>query len=503
MTQKRKIIHPTLFAIVCLAATAAEQQIRVGAEKQLFLDDYLIASQVNLTRQIHPASKYFGNPVLWPKESWEPAYAATWGSVLRDQGKYKVWYRTPVGVSYAESDDGIAWIKPRLDLVVQGKQKTNILIRKAPNNDLSGQKGDLPYFYSLLGVHKDDGDPDPNRRYKLGFLSIERGYQGTRQCLFFPNQRRGLGVAGSPDGLHWTLIDNWATEAIADGPCHWMIDPARNKYVFYGRTYLGMPADRIWNDNVKPTKYHGSRSVARVESSDFLNWNIVDPAKSPMIMAPDTFDMPGDEIYSMKVFPYEGIYIGLVQVFHNRPDACYLDVQLAVSRDSYRFTRVGNRETFLPVGGMGTWDRFNISLANNDPITVDDELRIYYGCMIKRHSPYSGKDTGPVGGGLGFATVKRDRFVSLGASFDGGELLTKPVQLLGNRLHLNTKSDFGEIVIEVLNGEGKRIARSKPVSTDSLNAVVEWAEGGLERMKDPVVLRITLKNALVFALWST
>ena len=33
--------------------------------------------------------------------------------------------------------------------------------------------------------------------------------------------------------------------------------------------------------------------------------------------------------------------------------------------DSYRFTRVGNRETFLPIGPMGSWDRFNISLANN------------------------------------------------------------------------------------------------------------------------------------------
>jgi hypothetical protein len=72
----------------------------------LFLDDYLIASQDNLTRWLHPAEKYPGNPVLWPSESWEPAYAATWGSVFLDEGKYRMWYRTPAGVSYAESDDG-------------------------------------------------------------------------------------------------------------------------------------------------------------------------------------------------------------------------------------------------------------------------------------------------------------------------------------------------------------------------------------------------------------
>ena len=77
-----------LFIASCLTATAvaAAPPTHVGTEKLLFLDDHLIASQDNLTRRIHPAHKYPGNPVLWPSESWEPAYAATWGSVFRDEG---------------------------------------------------------------------------------------------------------------------------------------------------------------------------------------------------------------------------------------------------------------------------------------------------------------------------------------------------------------------------------------------------------------------------------
>ena len=497
------IFANALLMAVCLAAAGAQAPISVGARKQLFLDDHLIASKTNITRRVHPARKFAGNPVIWPTESWEPAYALTWGSVIRDQGKYKVWYRTPVGVSYAQSDDGISWTKPRLDLVEQDGQKTNILLRISPRTDLGGRQGDLPYFYTILGVHRDDRDPDPSRRYKMGFLSIDRQYSGPREDLFHPGQRRGLGVAGSPDGIHWTLIDNWTTEAVCDGPCHWMIDPVREQYVLYGRTHLVLPTERIWYDGKGARHHHGGRSVARVESSDFLKWNITEPRQSPVIMAADTEDLPGDEIYSMKVFPYEGVYIGLVQVFHNRPDACTLDVQLAVSHDSYRFTRVGNRETFLPLGPIGTWDRFNISLANNPPIAVGDQLRIYFGCQTTRHNPYKGEDKGPLGGGVGFATVPRDRFVSVGASYDGGEIRTRPLQLRGNDLHINAKSDFGEIVVEVLDEAGNRIAKSKAIRCDSLDTVVDWETGSLDGVIGPIVLNITLKNAFLFALWST
>ena len=491
-----------LLMTVYLSAAGAGSPIPVDAKKQLFLDDHLIASKRNMTRQVHPAHKFPGNPVIWPTESWEPAYALTWGSVIRDEGKYKAWYRTPVGVSYAESNDGISWTKPRLDLVPVDGQKTNILLRISPRTDLGGQQGDLPYFYTILGVHRDDRDSDPSRRYKMGFLSIDREYTGPREDLYHPGQRRGLGVAGSPDGIHWKLIDNWTTEAICDGPCHWMLDAARNKYVLYGRTHLLLPTKRKWHDDKGERHHHGGRCVARVESSDFLKWNISEPRQSPVILAADTQDLPGDEIYSMKVFPYESVYIGMVQVFHNRPEVCTLDVQLAVSHDSVHFTRVGNRETFLPLGPIGSWDRFNVSLANNPPIAVDDQLRIYFGCQTTRHNPYRGEDKGPLGGGVGFATVPRDRFVSIGASYDGGEIRTRSLRLLGNSLHINTKSDFGEIVVEVLDANGKRIAKSKAISCDSLDTVVDWEAGSLNDVKGPVALNITFKNAFLFAFWS-
>ena len=58
-----------LLMAACLAATGAETPISVGAQKQLFLDDHLIESKTNITRRVHPARKFSGNPVKTEEES--------------------------------------------------------------------------------------------------------------------------------------------------------------------------------------------------------------------------------------------------------------------------------------------------------------------------------------------------------------------------------------------------------------------------------------------------
>src|SRR5262249_11276677 len=203
----------------------------------------------------------------------------------------------------------------------------------------------------------------------------------------------------------------------------------------------------------------------------------------------------------------------LVQTFLALPGDPAVDVQLAVSRDGIHFTRVGEgplgggthessapaiRSPFIPNGAVGSWDRFNQSLASNPPIIDGDELRFYYGGRTYRHAPYEGKDTGPRAGCIGLATIPRDRLVSLHASADGGEIITKPLAFKGKRLHLNAKADFGEIVLDVLDSTGQSIARSKPVSRDSLDLLIEWQSGD---MNDAKGLRILLKNACLYALW--
>jgi hypothetical protein len=310
-----------------------------------------------------------------------------------------------------------------------------------------------------------------------------------------------VGIAGSPDGIHWKLIESFATDAICDGATHSMFDPTLDRYVLFGRTLKTPPeVEAAWSGYEWYREWHSGRAVGRIESTDFVEWNFSAPATAPVVMTTDLEDPPGTEIYSLNVFPYEGVYVGLVQVFLARPDACTLEVELAVSRDGVRFHRVGGRAPLITVGPIGSWDRFNQSLANNPPIQVGDDLRIYYGGRTYRHSPYRGSDTGPRAGAIGFASIQRDRFVSLEASFDGGEILTKPLLLTGKTLHLNARSDFGEILVEALGPSGAIVARSSPIQHDSLDNTVVWAEGGVEPGQ-PVVLRIRLKNACLYSLW--
>lgn len=480
-----------------LAASAPDAVITLDSRRQLFLDDYLIASATRVKRSVEHAQKFPGNPVLWPSVN-EPPMATAYGSVIRDGDKFKMWYKSGMGVAYAESADGIRWNKPRLELTLIDGEPSNILFRKKSKTEGPEQ---FPFFYELFGVHRDDRDPDPARRYKMGFLDIDWKYKGTDGDPWHKGQRRGLGVAASPDGIHWKLLNSWATEAIVDGATHWMWDAPRAKWVLYGRTRKALPeVVSAWQTNAWFKNWFSGRAVARVESADFLNWNFSKPDTAPVALTADLQDEPGTEIYSMKVFPYEGLYIGLVQVFHATPDDSTLDVQLAISRDSIHFTRVADRGVFIPLGAVGTWDRFNLSLANNDPIAVGDELRFYYGGRMYRHGPYNGPDKGPEKSGIGFATIQRDRFVALEASFDGGEIVTKPMKLKSSALRLNAKSDFGEITVQVLDAGDKVIAKSKPIQRDGLNIPVEWAEP-FAAPGEPVKLKLTLHNARLFAVW--
>jgi len=403
-----------------------------------------------------------------------------------------------MGVGYAESADGVTWRKPSLDLKLIGGQPSNILFTKKSKTE--GPEA-FPYLYELFGVHRDDRDPNPAGRYKMGFLCIDWKYTGSEGDPWHKGQRRGMGVASSPDGIHWKLVNSWATEAIVDGATHWMWDPARSRYVLYGRTRKALPeVTHAWSTNDWYKKWFSGRAVARVESADFIHWNFTRPDTAPVVLTADLQDPPGTEIYSMKVFPYEGLYIGLVQVFHATPDDSTLDVQFAVSRDGIQFTRIRDPQPFIGLGAVGDWDRFNLSLANNDPIPVSDDLRFYYGGRMYRHGPYNGADKGPEKGGIGFATSKRDRFVAMEASFDGGEIVTKPVLLKTADLHLNAKADFGKIVAVVIGMDGKSLAQSQPVQADGLDLKVKWVEA-LKLPKEPVRLRLSLENARLFALW--
>jgi len=490
---------PTIGLLLVVSSwTAAAPPITVGAARQLFLDDYLIASQQNVSRRIHPTRKHPSNPVLEPTEPWERSSATLYGSVIRDGGKYRMWYYAGGHVAYAESADGLRWRKPPLGVIAHEGRDTNLV---ATRGEGEGSQGALPFLLENFGVFRDDRDGDASRRYKMGYLSLQRNYAGPKPSPFHPGQRRGLGVAVSPDGIRWRVYESWATQATCDGATHWMHDPVSRRYLLYGRTKFASP-EVLAAVADKPWLHFWGRSVicAQSKPNDFLHWEQVEPNSGELVLTADVQDPPGSEVYSMMVFPYEGVYIGLVQMFHKERDTCRLELQLAVSRDTRRFTRVGDRAPFIPVGPQGSWDQYNNSIATGPPLEVGDELWFYYGGRSSPHSPY--KAAGAVNRAcIGLATIPRDRFVSLSAGTRSGQILTRPLRLEGRVLHVNANARAGRMAIEMLAAAGNVVARSKPITGDALDHPVEWEAKGPQATASPVTLRIQMQQAELFALW--
>lgn len=118
-----------------------------------------------------------------------------YGSVLRDGGRYRMWYhaipadwdmhRDMSSIAYAESDDGLVWRKPVLNLVRHGPGGNNL---------------------TNLGLHSAtvfiDPDAPPERRYRAtgcGYKDLFLAHPAIAE------ESRGYYTAYSADGLDWNL----------------------------------------------------------------------------------------------------------------------------------------------------------------------------------------------------------------------------------------------------------------------------------------------------------
>lgn len=462
-----------------LALGATDPAVRIGTSEQLFLDDHVIAHTEGITRRVNPPRKH-PVPVITPDKVWERNMALLFGTVLFDaeEALYKAWYYAGGHVGYAVSKDGLNWVKPELDVVLHDGAKTNLVV----------ERGTFGHFFELFGVLKDPDDPDPKRRYKMAFVTLERDFKGHYEHQFHSGQRRGLGTAVSPDGVHWVLENNVASTDVCD-ISRFCRAPQSGKYVLFGRTKITPERDDgTW-------KVCGwGRGVHYLESTDFCTWT-----PGELVLAADAKDPDGAEVYSVTPFPYEGVTIGLVQMFYGLPDQLNLNQQLGIARDGKHVIRVEPRDPFIAEGPVGSWDRYNISVGCLPPVAVRDELWFYYSGRTCRHSPYKGPDNGPKIGRIGLATIKRGRFLSLEASFESGTILTKPFIVQGDVLYLNANTAYGSIDVSLQDVTGKEISKRTTRGKDDIAIHANFRTRTLDALKgEPVRLHITLRNAQLY-----
>src|ERR1044072_5162161 len=148
MISRRNVLGGILGACASslgLAASAAvKSALDVGSRRQLLFDDFLLSMGSPQTEDIPygirwvlgKAVKSSAKTLLVPDQPWESM--TYWVCVLRDGGKYRLWYNaslndTRLYIAYAESDDGLNWRKPVLNLVNwRGSKANNIVFAAEP-----------------------------------------------------------------------------------------------------------------------------------------------------------------------------------------------------------------------------------------------------------------------------------------------------------------------------------------------------------------------------------
>jgi hypothetical protein len=442
--------------------------MRIGTERQLFLDDHLIERMAGLRRTVSQPSKFARNPLLVGDSPWAPQGPMMF-SLIRDpdDGLFKAWLsnytdRFPGNeqfmTTYVVSRDGLTWDKPALGLIEFGGSTANNICFKGASNCCG------------FAVVKDPCDPDPSRRYKAAYWDTGEDKQTWGVCVAF-----------SPDGLRWTAHPGNPV-VTGTGDTHTLLgldgfDPAVGKYVGYFR-----PGG-------------GPRRIGRSVSDDFVHWSDVE-----VILAADEEDPDNVSFYGMDGFIYEGLHIGFLWVFHNDEEPQLMDIQLVCSRDGSSWTRVGDRQVFLPRGEMGDFDCYMVQQAN-PPIVVGNELWIYYSGNNGMHW----RDVPVAQSAIGLATLRLDGFVSLDAGEEEGTVLTKPLEFEGGQLLVNADASAGQLTAELVNAEGQAMegftrTDCDPLTRDSLRHTITWGgRSDLREVRQPVRIGFYLRKAKLYS----
>ncbi len=443
--------------------------------KILFLDLQELAKFEGLVVVPQTAVKHPANPLLEPgaASAFDARRVFSGGTVRREGDKYRCWYSAmgepdpSVGwwhwyrTGYAESKDGVLWSKPDLGM--------------RPHPDMN----EIPDMPPVTYVSRDEGDPDPEQRYKILYmLHHSRMRELVLKGELDPTDEKYFGALyTSSDGLSW---NSRPAQMECPGGRHVEFlpqslfhdeaepDPAR-RYKAYG--WMSMT--------------QGQRGVAGAYSPDAIHWTAFEdnPVLAPELRGhPYVASGPWSHIHDGVVFRYDEYYLALYQYLH-APLA--FDLEMAVSRDGHSFQFVNPGHKVIGMGEPGSWDSGMIFPST--PVVSDDEIRIYYGAA---NNPDESNAPPEVTGedrcryAMGLATLRRDGFSC--AQFAGeetsGVLETLPFIPEGKNVELALNADCrdGRIDVELVDeGTGKPLTgfeydSCEPMETDQIHRVVRW-----------------------------
>jgi len=479
-----------------LSTAGGTEPVPVGLQKQLLVDDYVIAEKQNVTRELGLVKKVgvVCEPSLdtdfypgWKKPDGSPValdFGYYTSVVYNDKDdKFQMWYmgHRGTGVGYAESKDGIHWTKP---LVGPGG-KNNIVHRS--------QGFSCSLDSSLPWGHQEK-------------------YKGAGD---FQDSGSRVAICYSHDGIHWSDYNNGepVSHRAADTHNQLQWDPISKCYRLLTRTDLGGTGGTSESRSVRIMIHTAGNDLKKHPTA----WKTVadnicvdDPRKEQ-----NRWGKPRLQFNGMTNWIYEGVYFGLMDVYtmdksdffdgfdyETRHNDDYMDFYIGTSRDGLNFDKswIYARKPLVPRGPAGAFDKDGIK-PPAQIVTYKDEHWIYYGGMPERH--YSrGRDLK-----IGLAKLRLDGFICLEAKDTPGTVVTKAFMLEGDELETNVDAKDGWVQIELLDENSKGIpgfsgkAAKQYTGVDELRLKPQWKSGGdLSQLKGKTLkLRFTLQNARLYS----
>jgi len=494
MASMRKVDPAIPLAFFCSIAVSAAAwagqpgAIDLGDRRELFVDDYLLDRREGVELRLH--SPMPREVVMVCDAPWEGS-GCGYETVFRDGPVLRMYYiaadltsadgtkmaSRPVFACYAESRDGIRWIKPELGLFEYGGSKKNNIVWSGPG---------LDNFTPMK-------DPNPNCRPGEQYKAVGNGLGG-------------LWAYKSADGIHWSPLADKPiiTKGAFDTQNNAFWDPLRKHYWCYVRDF-----------------HNGIRDVRVATSADFRTWT-----EPELLRFPGALD---EALYTNQVQPYyraEHLFVGFPtryverpwspsmkalpdpqhrqrrMKFHPRYGTAVTDGLFMTSRDGRTFHRFD--EAFLRPGperrdnwvyGDGYQGLGLLETPAEDP-TALPELSFYVG-----EDHWKGPKR------LRRYTLRIDGFVSLHAGARG-ECVTKPLVFRGKELTLNfATSAAGHVRVELQDATGQplpgfALADSDELFGDALARTVTWKDrSDLSAMAGrPIRLRFLLRDADLYAL---
>ncbi len=500
------MIANLIFAAVTLAA---------DGRWQLLWDDAMVeATKTTVTRRLHEPK--FAGVAMTHDAPWE-GDGCNYHNILKDEDEQGVLYRMyylgwamgggawrkthqvkPLGirVCYAESRDGLTFVKPKLKLrAVGAHRETNVILDGRDNT------------WDNFMVFKDSNPAcPPAERYK-GICSYQVKLDANGRPD--PNGKvdRGLWCFVSADGINfrrgWCLTKRGAFDSL--NIAFW--DAGRQCYHLYFRIQHRIQGDRYGDNNVRGTRH--------LVSKDFHAWN-----EGEVISFGELEDY---SLYTSCVEPYfrsPEVIVGFpsryverrqwTPTFDSLPDVenrrdrgkvssryglVLTDTVFMWSRDGSRFERMD--EAFLKPGPErpGSWTYGNGYPARGLVVTPgwrggDDELSLYL-----NDGHWSGRPAT-----LDRYTIRMDGFVSRHATYVPQTLVTKPLTFAGAELELNfSTSARGFLRVEVEAADGTK-AVSDDLVGDSTHRRVAWVKGTLAPLAGrEVTLKFTMSDAELYS----